>query len=493
MEKGLTKRQIIQELSRSVHGELKQYVPIIGEAARTDPDFLAHLIAWNESKGQVRDTKVALPVIALRNGGIMLPDTRFPTPEHNENALAHLALLDPRELLKAYRFVGEVGQLRTQVRKVIRRYLRKREKSFSWWDQTVVQHRESMKALYALVHLKPQPERHRLVLFEGQYPEGSVFDDIFHLKDMTPLQAAGAVLKHKLPFLVVVGAAGGHLKDDTFVLSMLEHMTPTEVVTNMKMLEKYGVRERPALRAALESKLQEVAKSKKQVFKTTQAASRMTNTVLRDKLVATQEKQIDSMKGIDGNWLVLGDKSGSMEQAIELSKEVAAALVRLVRGKVHLVFFDVSPHHMDVTGMTYEQIAARTKFVQANGGTSVGVGLDYAIQRGLEIDGIAIISDAQENQSPSFVERYKRFCALSDKEPPVYLYRMMPGVRSWADHDVALQMQSAGFDIQEFDLRRGDVDYHSLPNLITTMRANKFSLVDEIMETPLKTLDQVFA
>lgn len=65
MEKGLTRNQIIQELTRSPHGELTVYEKVGRAAAKEDAEFLAHLIAWNRIHGQVRDSKVALPVISL--------------------------------------------------------------------------------------------------------------------------------------------------------------------------------------------------------------------------------------------------------------------------------------------------------------------------------------------------------------------------------------------------------------------------------------------
>jgi hypothetical protein len=51
-------------------------------------------------------------------------------------------------------------------------------------------------------------------------------------------------------------------------------------------------------------------------------------------------------------------------------------------------------------------------------------------------------------------------------------------------------MQQSGLDMQVFDLT-GGVDYYSLPNLIQTMRTNRYSLVDEIMSTKLLKLADV--
>jgi hypothetical protein len=44
--------------------------------------------------------------------------------------------------------------------------------------------------------------------------------------------------------------------------------------------------------------------------------------------------------------------------------------------------------------------------------------------------------------------------------------------------------------MQTFDIR-GGVDYYSLPNLASTMRTKTYGLVDEIMATPLLSLNDV--
>ena len=65
-----------------------------------------------------------------------------------------------------------------------------------------------------------------------------------------------------------------------------------------------------------------------------------------------------------------------------------------------------------------------------------------------------------------------------------------PGVdrangRNAADHGFH------GLRDEPFDLRRTGVDYYSLPNLVQTMRSNRYSLIDEIMQVPLLTLAEV--
>jgi hypothetical protein len=153
------------------------------------------------------------------------------------------------------------------------------------------------------------------------------------------------------------------------------------------------------------------------------------------------------------------------------------------------VFFDTGPAKaINAKGMTYEEIQRETRSIVANGGTAIGSGLMYILEKGIEVDGIAIVSDGAEHQYPAFASTYKRYCDKWGKDVPVYFYDL-PG-----EPNVQLlsSMKALGFDIQIFDLRRGVVDYYSLPNLIKTMSTKRYGLVDQIMETPLLRLRNVF-
>ena len=53
------------------------------------------------------------------------------------------------------------------------------------------------------------------------------------------------------------------------------------------------------------------------------------------------------------------------------------------------------------------------------------------------------------------------------------------------------ELAKEGVDLSTFDLT-GGVDYYSLPNLVATMRTSKYSLVQEVMDTRLLKLSDVF-
>jgi hypothetical protein len=480
IEQALSKTAIISQLAQSPHGKLEAYLPVGEVAARQEPEFLSHLIAYNRIHGQVRDAKVALPVVFLAKGALNV--------EYIDNALAHLALLDVRNFEQAVRFAKTQHARMHRVNDVVRRYVRVREANTFRWEKAAVQHRETLTNLYALARVRPAPWANE-ILFKQKYPRGSVFEAIDNLKNMTPLEAAGTIAARKIPFLIAVGALGAKSKDPDLVLAMINRMSPSELVNNTTMLQRMGVKTVPALRAAYDEALAKAAGSKKNTLKVTKIienAEEELDEGTVEKLKVLQEKQIKTLGGIDGNWLVLADKSGSMTMAIEASRHIAATLARMVKGKVWLVFFDTMPRGTEVTGMTYEQIRDRTKGVTANGGTSIGCGLLGMLEANVEVDGIAIVSDGGENQPPLFPAVYKLYCEKFGKEPPVYLYRLN-GEIDYLSHE----MQQVGLDLQKFDLAGNTVDYYALPNLVQTMSCQRYGLIQKILDTPLLRLDDI--
>lgn len=480
-ETGITKQKAIALLTRSPHGDLDQYLAVGRPFAGQEPEFFAHLIAWNERKGSVRDAKVALPVIALSTGAAF-----------GENALAHLALLDPRNLVRAVRWAKTVGTpgAGRAIARTVERYLREREDRWPWWERTALQHRKSMKELYALFHVKPTAKAD-LILFKGNPPRGSAFEAVGRLAEMPAEDAAGAIMEHRIPWLVAQGALGARAREPELLLALIERMSPAELITNSATLERWGAQAQPETRAAYEAALERAAKSKKAPkLKATTAAGAQKSEKAKAKLQGLQERQLQRSEGIEGDWLVLGDKSSSMTGAIEVARHVAGTLAKLVRGQVHLVFFDAMPRHLDVTGKTYDEILEMTGAVGASGVTSIGVGLAYAAEKGLPFQGIAVVTDGGENTPPAFAQAYSRYAEATAMEPPVYVYLMGASPhhinRNWVP-----SLHRAGIDAQEFDLS-GGVDYHSLPTLVETMRVSRYSLIDEVMETPLLTLDAAF-
>ena len=496
MESGLTKAQVISELGKSPHGDLSQYVRVCGPACREDPEFFAHLIAWNHAKGEIRDAKAALPVIQL---GALTGSTYTMAPYMIDNALAHLADLNPRMLVRALDF-GRTQKAPTHVlRRFVTRYLRDLEADRRDFDTTALQHKASLRRLYTYYHVDAT-EFARMAVIEARSVEGK-FGIVRQLPSMTPLEVVNAVDKYKLPWLVVRGALGVRAREPEMLMALIGRMTAADLATSAKWMIRAGVKDHPETRAAFEQLLVKAAKPRR--AKGTALKAGKAAKVLQDlgeektagKLQAVQERQLDTLQSIEGNWLIIGDKSSSMAHTIEIAKQLAGLLARLVKGHVYLVFADTDPRPVgDVSGKSLEAIQMTTAAVEAHGGTSIGVGLDYALAQRWELDGIAIVSDGAENSYPSMAERYMRYCQTFQREPTVYWYRTAPDADprtpTWIRNFVAA-MGAARSGMTEFNLIGADA--YSLPNLAQTMRVGKYSLVDEIMTYKLRTLDEVLA
>lgn len=493
MEQSTNRSSIINELSKSVHGKLTDYNRMVDRAVTSDPEFLAHLIAWDFTNGQIKDSKIAFPI--LTNSNKAFPD------ELIENSLAHLAMQPPRELLKALKFsiqVGTPARRQKKLEKVIHAYLNNKEKEPGKWNRLAARHRRSLKGLYALTHA-PIPYWASNILFSNHYIPDSIFADIANLSKMTPEQAAGAISKWHLSPLIVSGAMAGskgHQDSSVVVNATMEQMSDTEVITRAKSLEKRGLSRDVGLKETFRKKVSKATKSTKATLKTGIAAEEVEDEGLKTMLKELQERQIqaqkDSGRGIDGNWLVIADRSQSQEVAIKLSVHVAAAISKFVTGKVYLVFCNSDATPMDVTGKTLDQIMGQAKFVYAEGNTSYGIGLEWAIGKKLDLDGVVIVGDGGENTSPFFTQFHTVYGQMFGKNLPVYLYQTHcePKYMFQAGNFKKF-MGGAGKSFITHDLTHGNVDYYSIPNLVQTMNVSKFRVVEKIMACPLVTLEQV--
>lgn len=488
---GLNRTELIGQLLQIGHGKLDIYVPICSQAVKEEPELFAHLIAWNDRKGEVRDSKVAFPVIALRGDKDL---------ELYENAAAHLCLLDPRNLVRAVEFHRSLNAVMTypppgrytvkhgagnMLETAVLKYIRAREANRKWWIKTAVQHKKSLKALYALYHIKPNGLAQD-ILFDRKKPKGSVWEAIAELKNMSPQEAAGTILNYNIPFLIAVGALGGIKNKPDISLALMEKMSGNELINNTNMLKNMGVFENPVLRSAYDDAVERAKKDKRvSTMKAGKAASVATDKKAAEKMEALQNEKLEQLGGIEGNWLVLGDKSGSMHTAIEMARQLAALIAQQVKGEVNLVFFNTSPTRYDVTGKTLSEIKDMTKRITANGGTSIGCGLDLMREKKEIVNGIAICSDGGDNTAPHFHEAYKKYVATMGVEPTVYHF-WVPGENDHMSH----YCKMSGIHVQKLDCTK--VDAYSVPNLVRSMRASSYQLVDDIMSTPLLTFKEVF-
>lgn len=482
------KMKLVSSLVQIGHGDLSLFTEAGLPAAKAEPLLFAHLVAWNHAKSEVLDSKVAFPPIALRGLGKGTDDLA-------ENAIAAMMLLGPRELVRSYKFSSALtkggshipGAHRRMLESALREYLAMRERNRGWWDKAVVSNRQAMRSLYAFAHYKPA-DWAKAILFEHKYPKDSVFDAIATLSQMTPQQAAGAVLVHKIPLPIAVGALGKMKGDQTFLLALIEQTTGNQLLNATAMFERLGVMSDPVLKTAY---MAAVDRAKTDRKTRTLKAKTVTPKVGKSTAAMVQSVQtarLEKLGGIDGDWLVLGDRSGSMTAAIEAARQISALIAQQVKGKVYLVLFNTEPSFVDVTGANLEQIEAATKHFNATGGTAIGVGLQYLLERGLLVNGIVIVSDGGQRHPPDFPAVYKKYAKKFDIEPSVNFMHVTGSDPDW----LTGSMEQASIEMARWELGE-HVDHNSLPNIVKALKAGRFGLLDEIMAMPLLTFSGVRA
>lgn len=478
-QRALTRAQIITQLTKSPHGDLAEYEDVGRMAARDEQEFFAHLIAWNDVRGNIRDSKVALPVLAL---------TGTIEREFIENAVALIAKLRPRDFLRALDYARTVKAPDRLLRRLASRYCYDLEADPTKWVETALLHRHTLKSLYARNHFGSTNAEAVLFLREGRPAVFDVVKNIARSQDqraslapaMTPGEVAGAIRTLRIPFLIARGAAGKLCDEPVVLAAIISRMSPTDVQTNLKWIERRAGKDDAQVKAELSRVVKRSGRSTATPLKATKAVEHIDDEAVKTEVKAAQEQALNALGNIEGRWLLLVDKSGSMSQSIGIGREIASLLARMCP-EVHLVFFDSNPREFDVTGKTLAEIEAMTKHVTSGGGTDIGCGLRYAVEKGWEIDAIAVVSDGGDGGINTFPASYRRL----GNEPPVYFYKLNGDADRWSDRAVA-----ADIDVQTFDLR-GSVDSYSLPTLVRTMRAKRYALADEILATPLRTLDSV--
>lgn len=490
MEKTFDRTKLVSSLTKIGHGKLELFEQAAMPAAKDDPDLFAHITAWNQLNGKIRDSKIAYPIIALR--GLTKADSEFA-----ENAVACVCALGPRELMRAYQFSHNLTQKglsipgghRRMLEFGIKKYIQVREADKRWWDRAVLQNRKAMMYLYKVSHHTPNKHA-QAILFDKKYPAGSVFEIVKNLHIMDAEAAAGYVLKFNIPIEIATGSAN-KATDPKFIMALIENMTGNELINKTKALKRWGVFSNPVLKASYDAAVERAKKDKKvNLLKAQRAVEAMesdaVDEIVNKKLLSIQQAQTKMLGGIEGDWAVLADRSGSMQESMKLGREIAALLAQQVKGKIYLIFFNVAPAFVDVTGLTLDQINKATRHFNANGGTSIGCGIDYLRDMGTIVNGITIVSDGGDNTTPLFADAYKRYTEKMDIEPTIYFYRLQ------GEADVLSNLcRKEKIQTEKFDLSEG-VDYYSIPSLVKTMRTSRYSLLDEIMNTKLFTFKTIF-
>jgi hypothetical protein len=477
--------KILNTLLTTPHRQLETIWVVHDELIQQDPLFYVRLAAWYSDHGDVRDHKEMF-IICLATSDF---------PGHREVGLALLRELPPYQVVRVLDFIngrrevprkdGEKVQvyglfrnppraLRTEVT----RYLREREADADWFDSSVLTARKAIKRLYALLHVKPSA-RAQQILFDEEPPADS---RLFALRELAratdPAEQARAIVAHRIPYRV---AATVIQKMTPAVLrALVERMSAQELINNLASLQRRGAFNDAALKGLIEEKLAAARTATRVSALKAEEALKVADVSpeLRQQLEQVADAHVKAKGRITRPTALLIDKSGSMQQAIELGKRIGALISAVCDCPLYVYAFDTMAYPITAAGTELARWEQALRGISAGGSTSVGVAVEMLRRKRQAVEQLIVITDEGENAAPLFVDSLRKYREELKADPAVCFVKTVG-----ATDQLEKQCAAAGITADAFQFTG---DYYALPNLIPMLAwPSKLELLMEIMDYPL--------
>lgn len=461
--------EMLNSLLTTPHRKLEQVAEIHKLIVELDPIFYGHLAVWYQRHGEVRDHKEVFVAHLLTSN----------LCEHRDAGFVMLQEFPPYQVARVVDFMKQhQNKLPRSARTAVRRYLQSRESNPVLFDRAALRGRKAMKHLYASLHIKPN-ERANAILFRNQPPTGSLADVLKQLALATSAaEQARLIVEFKLPYTSAIGAIK-QLSPNVLV-ALINSMTPQETINNLKSLQARGAMDHPQVKALINSKLDEAAKGARVAAFKAQVAANAVNldadTVTR--LEKVTNEQVKKRGVITRSTALLVDKSGSMENAIALGKQLAALVSGITQADLFVYAFDNIPYPVTAEGKELSDWERAFQHIKASGGTSIGCALEVMRKKKQVVEQILIVTDEGENAAPYFGDVYKNYCRELAIMPNIAIVRVGTNY-NWLESQ--LKQQQAPVETFTFA-----GDYYSLPNLVPLLtRPSRLDLLMEIINTAL--------
>jgi hypothetical protein len=460
---------ILNSLLTTPHRQLDQVAQLHKSMVERDPIFYGHLAVWYQRNGDVRDHKEVFI------GNLLASDLS----EHRDAGFVLLQELPPYQVARVVDFMKRArGKLPRSTRTAVVHYLRRREADPAFFDRSALRARKAMKHLYATLHIKPS-ERADSVLFKDAPPQGSL---ALMLKELAKADSAAEqarlIVEHKIPYTIAVGAI--RQMTPSVLVALINSMSPQEVINNLKSLKSRGAMEHKEVKALINEKLDEArGDARVSAFKAQVAANAAeldAETVAR--LEQVTDEQVRKRGRITRPTALFVDRSGSMENAIEVGKRITAMISGIADAELVVYAFDTMPYPIEAKGRELSDWERAFKHIKAGGGTSIGCALEAMRLKKRVVEQIILVTDEEENTAPYFAEVYDAYRRELQVAPSILIVKIGQSSQ-WIE--VKAKEKQAQVDTFTFT-----GDYYSLPNLIPMLtRPSRLELLMEIMETPL--------
>lgn len=492
---------ILNTLLTTPHRKLETIWPVHQDMIAQDPRFYVRLAAWYNDHGAVRDHKEMFIINLVLSGFL----------GHRDVGLAMLRNMPPYEVGRVLDFIHgrkktrklrparklakvktdgeapvqtvieEFGLFRNPPRALrteITRYLREREADTDWFDSSALIARKALKRLYALLHVAPG-ERAQKILFDEQPPTDS---RLFALRVLAqaanPAEQARAIIEHQIPYRVAATVV--RQMTPTVLLALIDRMSPQELINNLASLRRRGVLDNPELQTLLASKLEAAKKDERvSAYKAQVAADAAGATAeLAKTLDAVTEARIKARGRIKRPTALLLDKSGSMNVALEIGRQLGAMISAVCAAELYAYAFDSIAYPVEPKGSTLADWEKALLGVNAGGSTSCGVALEWMARQRQRVEQIVLVTDEGENQAPLFKDAYDAYAQALNVRPAVTIVKIGQTTKT-----IEQACRDKGIPLNVFDFRG---DYYALPNVIPLLTApSQAELLMEILNYPL--------
>lgn len=477
---------MLESLTKTPHRQVEPFIPLFRFIHDRDPRFFGKLAVWYLAHGTVRDLKHLFVAF--------LSSSNFDA-DYREAGLAMLYTLAPFEVERVLSYIkghkndegkyvaGIAPSIPRIVRSGVEEYLRQREKNPDHFDSVALVARSSLKTLYSSLRIKPS-EYAQALLFDGNPPETSRLYSLKLLaRETNPTEQARLIVEHKVPYRVAVSSI--KVMTGPVLAALINSMSSQELINNMASLQKKGAMDNPDIKALIDQKLKTAQTDKKVSALKSREAVKAAGGALDAETVhaleQVQDKQVKNMGQIKKRTALLVDASGSMDQAIELGKQLASLIAPVCVSDLYVYVFDEIAQPIEAAGKGMSDWEKAFKGITAGGWTGCGAPVAALKRRKQVVDQIVMVTDQHENRNPSFLAALTEYCKELNTQPTLVFVNVAG--QSGIGHVIADQCRKAGYETDEWEFKG---DYYALPTLIPMLaQGTRVEFLEEIMALPL--------
>ena len=466
--------EVLNSFLTTPHRKLSELAPLHSAALERDPLFYSRLALWYFDTGEVRDHKVLFVAHLLTSE----------YPEFRDAGWVLLQGMAPHEVARVLDHAKcVIGRAPRVLKSAIAHYLRVREQHPKQFDGASVRARRHLKHLYSSLRIRPD-SRAQAILFDESPPADSLPGALRRLAaSESAEEQARLLLAHPIPYPVAVGVL--RQLTPAVLVALIASMTPQELINNLGSLRRRGAFANPDVKALIEEKIQAAPADRRvSTLKAKRAiASAVVDAETERLLTAATDQRVAAMAVITRPTALFVDKSGSMTEAIEVAKQLAALISAVMAAEFRVYAFDTAAFELRAETAPDRRPALsdweRTfRFVKANGGTSIGAPLAKLCKDRVYVEQLILVTDEGENTPPLFRDALTSYRAELGVMPSVVIVDV-----GAVAHGFSQDLIRHGVNVTRYEFKG---DYYSLPNILPLLAMPSHSdLVDLIMEREL--------